>query len=151
MIDRILVLHGPNLDRLGTREPETYGTLTLADLDQRLEQALDAQRFSVECRQSNYSGQLIDWLAAAADGGVRGVVLNPGALTHFDYALRDAVSAVPFPVVEVHLSNVHAREDFRQRSVIAPVARGQISGCGWRSYVLALHFLADILGAGECP
>lgn len=143
-VKRIQVLHGPNLGRLGRREPEIYGRLTLAEIDARLKRVLDPARFRVECRQSDCGGELVRWIHTAEDEGVAGVVLNPGALTHFDLALRDAVASVRVPVVEVHLSNPYAREPFRHHSVIAPVARGQISGLGWRGYALALRFLADL-------
>jgi 3-dehydroquinate dehydratase-2 len=120
--------------------------MTLAELDERLHGVLDPARFEVDCRQSNHSGALIDWIHAATDSGVGGIVINPGALTHFDLALRDALAASALPVVEVHLSNVHAREEFRRRSVVAPVVVGQISGLGWRGYALALRYLAERIG-----
>jgi 3-dehydroquinate dehydratase-2 len=139
-----LVLHGPNLNALGTREPSVYGRFTLADVD-RLVRAHGRRRgVRVDCRQSNAEGALIDWLHGAAREGFEGVVFNPGAYTHYSLALRDAVAAVPVPVVEVHLSNIHAREEFRRRSVIAPAARGQISGFGPQSYVLGLDALVGL-------
>jgi 3-dehydroquinate dehydratase-2 len=140
---KVLVLHGPNLNLLGTREPGVYGRLTLAQVDRMLHDHARRRGDSVECRQSNHEGQLIDWLQAARREGFAGVVFNPGAFTHYSIALRDAVAAITLPVVEVHLSNVHAREEFRRHSVIAAVARGQISGFGARSYLLGLDALAS--------
>jgi 3-dehydroquinate dehydratase-2 len=138
---KILVLHGPNLNLLGTREPGVYGRVTLPDIDRMLRDHARGRGDAVECRQSNHEGQLIDWLQAAQREGFGGIVFNPGAFTHYSIALRDAVAAIKLPVVEVHLSNVHGREDFRRHSVIAPVARGQISGFGPRSYLLGLDAL----------
>jgi len=135
------VLHGPNLNLLGTREPAVYGTLTLAELDQRIRAHARRRGLRVECRQSNLEGELVTWLQNAEREGFDGVVLNPGALTHYSIALRDAVSAIRIPVVEVHLSNIHGREEFRRHSVIAGVARGQISGFGPTSYLLGLDAL----------
>ncbi|MBI2217630.1 MAG: type II 3-dehydroquinate dehydratase [Candidatus Rokubacteria bacterium] len=144
MPDRALVLHGPNLNLLGTREPAVYGRLTLADVDRLIRQHARGRNVGVECRQSNHEGQLVDWLQGARREGFFGVVLNPGALTHYSIALRDAVAAVDVPVVEVHLSNIHAREDFRRHSVIAAVARGQIAGFGAASYLLGLDALVAL-------
>jgi 3-dehydroquinate dehydratase-2 len=138
---KILVLHGPNLNLLGTREPGVYGRVTLPEIDRMLRDHARGRGDAVECRQSNHEGQLIDWLQAAQREGFGGIVFNPGAFTHYSIALRDAVAAIKLPVVEVHLSNVHGREDFRRHSVIAPVARGQISGFGPRSYLLGLDAL----------
>ena len=136
-----LVLHGPNLNLLGTRDPGVYGRASLAEVD-RLVQAQGKRRgLRVECRQSNVEGELINWLQGAAREGFDGVVFNPGAFTHYSIALRDAVAAITLPVVEVHLSNIHGREEFRRHSVIAAVARGQIAGFGPQSYVLALDAL----------
>jgi 3-dehydroquinate dehydratase II len=138
---KILVLHGPNLNLLGTREPGVYGRTTLAQVDAMLRDHARRGGHRVECRQSNHEGQLVDWLQAAQREGFAGVVFNPGAFTHYSFALRDAVAAIGLPVVEVHLSNVHAREEFRRHSVIAAVARGQISGFGPRSYLLGFDAL----------
>ena len=136
---RILILNGPNLNLLGTREPETYGRTTLADLEAGLREAFPDVAFAFF--QSNHEGALIDRLHAAHAEGFDGVVCNPGGYTHTSVALRDAVAAVDVPVVEVHLSNVHAREPFRRRSMIAPVCAGQISGLGPAGYHLAVRYL----------
>jgi 3-dehydroquinate dehydratase-2 len=141
MAARALVLHGPNLNLLGTRETAVYGKTSLADVDRLIREHARARRIEVECRQSNIEGQLIEWLQAAERERFIGVVINPGAFTHYSIALRDAVAAIRIPVVEVHLSNVHAREEFRRQSVIAAVARGQISGFGPQSYLLGLDAL----------
>jgi 3-dehydroquinate dehydratase-2 len=146
-----LVLHGPNLNLLGQRETAVYGTLSLAALDRLIQAHARRRGIRVECRQSNHEGQLIDWLQGAQRGGFGGVVLNPGALTHSSIALRDAVAAVPVPVVEVHLSNIHGREEFRRHSVIAAVARGQIAGFGPQSYLLGLDALVAGLPAAAGP
>ena len=138
---KILVLHGPNLNLLGTREPGVYGRTTLAQVDAMLRDHARRGGHRVECRQSNHEGQLVDWLQTAQREGFAGVVFNPGAFTHYAFALRDAVAAIALPVVEVHLSNVHGREEFRRHSVIAAVARGQISGFGPRSYLLGFDAL----------
>ncbi len=134
----VLVLHGPNLNLLGQREPAVYGRLTLEEVNAAIAKHAAARGVRVECRQSNHEGELIDALQQAAARGFDAVVFNPGAFTHTSYALRDAVAAIGIPVVEVHLSNVHTREPFRRRSVIAPACRGQISGFGVGSYLLGL-------------
>lgn len=145
---RILVLHGPNLNQLGTREPEIYGSTSLADIDRRLE-ALGADLgCEVECRQSNHEGVLLDALHLARDR-FHGVLLNPGGLTHTSVALRDAVLACGLPVVEVHVSNPHSRESFRQVSFVSGAALGVVQGFGPESYTLALRALARHLDRGN--
>lgn len=142
------MLHGPNLNLLGTREPGIYGRLSLAALDRLIKEHARRRGIRAECRQSNHEGQLVDWLQGARAEGFMGVVFNPGAFTHYSIALRDAVAATEVPVVEVHLSNVHAREDFRRVSVIAAAARGQISGFGPQSYLLGVD---AVLGLATKP
>jgi 3-dehydroquinate dehydratase II len=143
----VLVLHGPNLNLLGTREPGVYGRVTLPEVDRRVREHGRRRGVRVECRQSNVEGELIGWLQDAGREGFAGVVLNPGAFTHYSIALRDAVAAIDVPVVEVHLSNVHGREEFRRHSVIAAVARGQIAGFGPQSYILGLEALLALGGS----
>ncbi len=140
----ILVLHGPNLNLLGKREPSVYGSLTLEQIDARLLEYARQQGISLRTFQSNHEGALVDALHKAM-GWADGVVFNPGAYTHTSYALRDAISATGLPVVEVHMSNVHAREEFRHRSMLAPVCVGQVVGFGWRSYLTGIYALQGYL------
>lgn len=140
----VLILNGPNLNLLGTRQPEVYGATTLADVEAMCAKTAAALGLSVTCAQSNHEGVLIDHIHAAK-GVYGGIVLNAGAYTHTSIALMDAIASVELPVVEVHLSNIHARESFRHKSYIAPVAVGQICGFGAKGYVLALDALNDIL------
>ena len=141
---KVLVLNGPNLNRLGAREPEIYGSDTLDDIAGRLHEQAAQLGLEIDVRQSNHEGHLIDWLHEAADEGAHAVLLNAGGLTHTSVALRDAVSAIPTPVIEVHLSNPAARESFRRRSLIAGVCVGSISGFGAASYTLALDAAARL-------
>jgi len=143
----ILVLHGPNLNLFGTREPGVYGTVTLAEIDARLAAAAAERGVTLRILQSNHEGVLIDAIHEARDWAA-GILINPGAFTHYSYALRDAIAAVALPAVEVHMSNVYAREPFRHTSVIAPVCRGQISGFGVESYLLGLAVLVGGHPAG---
>lgn len=135
----ILVLHGPNLNLLGVREPEVYGRRTLTQLNREVQAYGRRRGVRIECRQSNHEGELIDAIQTAERQGFAAIVFNPGAFTHYSLALRDAVAAVRLPVIEVHLSNIHAREEFRRHSVIAPAVRGQISGFGLQSYLLGVE------------
>ena len=141
---KILVLHGPNLNLLGEREPEVYGRTTLAEIDAGLKEQGAKRGATVDCFQSNHEGELIDRIQAARKTH-RAIIVNPGGLTHTSVALRDALAASALPVVEVHLSNIHAREEFRHRSLVAGIALGQISGLGARGYALALDALLDLL------
>lgn len=144
---RLLVLHGPNLNLLGLREPGMYGTVTIGELNRRLEDLAGQMDVALVIKQSNSEGALIDALHDAM-GWADGVVINPGGYTHTSVAVRDAIAGIGLPVVEVHLTNIHAREAFRRKSVTAPACVGQISGFGWYSYALGLqglvHYLEDL-------
>ncbi|HEV3156920.1 MAG TPA: type II 3-dehydroquinate dehydratase [Candidatus Baltobacteraceae bacterium] len=147
----VLVIHGPNLNLLGTREPATYGSATLEEVNALIAAEAQTLGLGVRCVQHNGEGDIIDELHRARQT-VDAVVINPGAYTHYSYAIRDAVAAIGLPVVEAHLSNVHAREEFRTRSVVAPVCRGTIAGFGVVSYILALRALAtSLLGTIRKP
>jgi len=141
---KILVLHGPNLNLLGRREPHIYGTTTLAQVDERLGAVAHELNVAIETFQSNHEGELVDRLQASMDT-VQGCIINPAALTHTSVALHDCIKAMPFPVVEVHLSNPQAREVWRQRSITGEAAKAAVMGFGWRSYTAALRALVELL------
>ncbi len=140
MATKILIIHGPNLDLLGKREPDVYGSITLQEIDERLQAYAVGKSLELRSFQSNHEGAIVDAIHEAVHWA-DGLIINPGAYTHYSYAIREAIAAVDLPTVEVHLSNVYARESFRHVSVIAPVCVGQIVGFGWRSYLLALEAL----------
>ena len=140
----ILVMNGPNLNLLGEREPHIYGSLTLDDINQQLSEAASQLGLEIRTFQSNSEGALIDALQEARHWAA-GVIFNPGAYTHNSVALRDCISTISPPVIEVHISNIYARDEFRHKSVLSPVCMGKITGFGWRSYLLALQALAWIL------
>ena len=144
---RILVLHGPNLNMLGKREPEVYGSLTLEQLNAELAAQAAKLGVAVECRQTNHEGVLVDMIQAA-DGACDCIIINPAAFTHYSIAVRDALAAISTPAIEVHLSNIYRREEFRHHSVTAPVTVGQIAGFGSQGYILALYAAVDIIMRG---
>jgi len=145
---KVLFLNGPNLNLLGQREPEVYGHLTLAEIRSKVRKRAAELKITVDFRQSNLEGKLVDWIQQAK-GKFDVIVLNAAAYTHTSIALRDAISAVGVPTIEIHLSNIHARERFRQKSIIAPVCSGQICGFGAKSYLLALEASVDVKGANK--
>ena len=144
---RILVIHGPNLNLLGTREPEHYGRVTLADINVGLARLAEAAGVELDAFQSNHEGALIERIHAAREQGVRAIIINPAAYTHTSVALRDALTGVAIPFLEIHLSNVHAREPFRHHSYLSDVAKGVICGLGVQSYYLAMQYAITTLKA----
>lgn len=143
-MSKILVLHGSSLNWLGKREPSIYGTYTLADVDRELKKLAEELQIELKIFQTNWEGQLVDWIQAES-GWAEAILINPGAFTHYCYSLRDAVASVKLPAIEVHVTNIHAREAFRHESVIVPVCIGQIAGLGVNSYLLGLRALHDYL------
>ena len=143
---KILVIHGPNLNVLGKRDRSVYGEKTLKEIDALLKKEAKALGIDVLAFQSNHEGALVDFIQEQA-GTARGIVINPGALTHYGFSLLDALADSKLPVIEVHLSNIYCREEWRAKSIIAPIAEGQISGLGWRGYVAALQILVSKLKA----
>jgi 3-dehydroquinate dehydratase II len=141
---KILVLNGPNLNLLGRREPHIYGSMTLADVQKKLEQLAKELKVELVFFQSNHEGELVDMLHKHIDS-VAGAILNPGGLTQFGVSLHDAIKSMAFPVIEVHMSNRHAREEWRGHSIISPAAKGTVEGLGWRSYSAALRALVEML------
>jgi 3-dehydroquinate dehydratase-2 len=149
MAKSVYVLNGPNLDLLGTREPETYGRATLKDVERQCRDRATVHKLGLEFRQSNHEGDLIDWIHEAGAKEAVGIVLNAGGYTHTSVSIRDAVAAVSVPVVEVHISNIFARDRFRHHSYIAPVARASLCGFGIAGYALAIEGLAALIAAGH--
>ncbi|MCD6391478.1 MAG: type II 3-dehydroquinate dehydratase [Dehalococcoidia bacterium] len=147
---KILVIHGPNLNMLGKREKAIYGEKTLHEINALLEKEGQTLNVELVTFQSNHEGELIDFIQKQADSA-HGIIINPGALTHYGFSLLDALADSKLPVIEVHLSNIYRREEWRTSSVIAPVAKGQISGLGWRGYIAALRALADELKGEASP
>jgi 3-dehydroquinate dehydratase-2 len=145
---KILVLHGPNLNLLGRREPHIYGSMTLAELNERLQALAKELKVEVVAFQSNHEGALVDMLHKHMDDAA-GAILNPGGLTQFGVSLHDAVKSMPFPVIEVHMTNRHAREEWRGHSIISPAVKGTVEGLGWRSYSAALRALVETLKEKE--
>lgn len=136
---KLLILNGPNLNRIGKREPDIYGHETLEDVEKKLTKIAERESMNLDFLQSNTEGVLIDRIHEAADDGTDGIIFNPGAFTHYSIALRDAIASIDVPAIEVHISNIHTRESFRQTSVIAPVCIGQLTGFGTDGYTLALQ------------
>jgi 3-dehydroquinate dehydratase-2 len=147
MANTVYVLNGPNLNLLGTREPETYGRATLADVEQLCRAAAARHKLAVDFRQSNHEGEIVDSIQAAGAEKAAGIVINAGAYTHTSVAIRDAIAAIAVPVIEVHISNIFARESFRHHSHIAPVAKASLCGFGVGGYALAIDGLAALIGA----
>lgn len=148
-MNNVYLINGPNLNHLGKREPEIYGFTTLSQLEESLKGAAVKAGVQLTCFQSNHEGAIIDCLYEAEENNAAGIILNPGAFTHYSYALRDAIASISVPVIEVHISNVHAREEFRHVSVTAPVTIGQIVGLGLNGYELALQAIVKLNSKGE--
>ena len=149
-IMRILVINGPNLNWLGRRDPAVYGSMSLKDIETNVAERARELSVDVDFFQSNSEGAIIDHLQSQASSA-NGIIINPGALTHYGLSLREALVDTALPIVEVHLSNIYARERWRHRSLVAPVARGQISGLGWQGYIAALEYLAATISEGDHP
>ena len=145
---KILVLHGPNLNLFGRREPHIYGTMTLAEINDRLQTLARELKAELVIFQSNHEGALVDLLHKHMDDAA-GALINPAGLTQYSVSLHDAIKAMPFPVIEVHMSNIAAREQWRHHSIISPAVRGTVQGLGWRSYTMALRALAEIIQEGK--
>jgi 3-dehydroquinate dehydratase-2 len=148
MANVIYVINGPNLNLLGTREPQTYGSATLADIEALCRSTAERHRLGIEFRQSNHEGHLVDWIQEAGANQACGIIINAAGYTHTSVAIHDALRAVALPAIEVHISNVFAREDFRHHSFVAPVAKATLSGFGIDGYALAVTGLAAIIGRG---
>jgi 3-dehydroquinate dehydratase-2 len=148
---KFLVLHGINLDMFGKRDPAQYGTITLAEIDDRIRALGKELGVEVECYQTNIEGEMAERIHRAHGDGTTGVLINAGAWTHYSYGLRDALAVLKVPIVEVHMSNIHAREAFRHHSVIAPIAKGQIAGFGVESYLLGLRAAVSAVREGKKP
>jgi len=142
---KVLVLHGPNLNMFGKREPTHYGTITLKEIDEKIEALASELGFAAECYQTNHEGEMVERIHRAHEERVDAVVINAGAWTHYSYALMDALGILKVPIVEVHMSHVHAREQFRHYSVVAPLAQGQITGFGVNSYLLGVRAAWDLI------
>jgi 3-dehydroquinate dehydratase-2 len=145
---KLLLVNGPNLNLLGQRQPEVYGSLTLEEIERRVTERARELGAEVDCFQANDEGAVIDYLQKETPGA-QGIIINPGALTHYGLSLRDALEAGRLPIVEVHISNIYGREEFRRHSVIADIAQGQVSGLGWRGYLAALEALIAVLKERE--
>ncbi|MFC1532898.1 type II 3-dehydroquinate dehydratase [Thermodesulfobacteriota bacterium] len=142
---KILVLHGVNLNMFGKRDPDQYGTITLDEIDRQLEALAKELGLSLECFQTNHEGEIVEKIHKAHIDGVNAVIINAGAWTHYSYALMDALAILEVPIVEVHMSNIHQREQFRHFSVVAPIAKGQIAGFGVQSYLLGLRAALSLI------
>ena len=142
---KVLVLHGVNLNMFGKRDPAQYGTITLKEIDEKIEVLASELGFAAECFQTNHEGEMVEKIHSAHEQGVDAIVINAGAWTHYSYAIMDALGILKVPIVEVHMSHVHAREKFRHHSVIAPLAQGQISGFGVNSYLLGLRAAEELI------